>query len=180
MPRENPAIKINKIKVSEKMKRLLSAIIAAALMLTMLSACSSNSNANLTSDNLAKIINENGNEMTGSNPAIALDSEDENLSNLFEWNEWDKANFETGAFSFSLMNVQAYTIAIVKPADGKKDAVLKYFSDYQALQESNFNMYLEDQYEIAKSAVTEEVNGYIVFVMAENADSIAANIKAKL
>ena len=53
------------------------------------------------------------------------------------------------------MNVQAYTIAIVKPADGKKDAVLKYFSDYQALQESNFNMYLEDQYEIAKSAVTE-------------------------
>ena len=174
MPRESPAIKINKIKVSEKMKRLLSAIIAAALMLTMLAACSSNSNANLTSDNLAKIINENGNEMTGSNPAIALDS------NLFEWNEWDKANFEAGAFSFSLMNVQAYTIAIVKPADGKKDAVLKYFSDYQALQESNFNMYLEDQYEIAKSAVTEEVNGYIVFVMAENADSIAANIKAKL
>lgn len=162
------------------MKRLLSAIIAAALMLTMLAACSSNSGSNLTSDNLAKIINENGNEMTGSNPAIALDSEDANLNNLFEWNEWDKANFETGAFSFSLMNVQAYTIAIVKPADGKKDAVLKYFSDYQALQESNFNMYLEDQYEIAKSAVTEEVNGYIVFVMAENADSIAANIKAKL
>ena len=111
MPRESPAIKINKIKVSEKMKRLLSAIIAAALMLTMLAACSSNSGSNLTSDNLAKIINENGNEMTGSNPAIALDSEDENLSNLFEWNEWDKANFETGAFSFSLMNVQAYTIA---------------------------------------------------------------------
>ena len=102
------------------MKRLLSAIIAAALMLTMLAACSSNSNANLTSDNLAKIINENGNEMTGSNPAIALDSEDANLSNLFEWNEWDKANFEAGAFSFSLMNVQAYTIAVVKPADGKR------------------------------------------------------------
>ena len=40
--------------------------------------------------------------MTGSNPAIALDSEDENLSNLFEWNQWDKANFETGAFSFRL------------------------------------------------------------------------------
>ena len=58
MPRESPAIKINKIKVSEKMKRLLSAIIAAALMLTMLAACSSNSNANLTSDNLAKTYGE--------------------------------------------------------------------------------------------------------------------------
>ena len=88
MPRESPAIKINKIKVSEKMKRLLSAIIAAALMLTMLAACSSNSGSNLTSDNLAKIINENGNEMTGSNPAIALDSEDANLRNLFELYEW--------------------------------------------------------------------------------------------
>ena len=162
------------------MKRSLSAIIAAVLMLTMLAACSSDNGSKLTSQDLAGIINENGSELTAYNPAVALDSGDENLSSLFEWNEWDKANFEKGAFSFSLMNVQAYTIAIVKPADGQKDTVLKYFSDYQALTESNFDMYLEDQHEIAKAAVTEEVNGYIVFVMAENADSIAANIKAKL
>lgn len=36
------------------------------------------------------------------------------------------------------MNVQAYTIAIVKPADGKKDAVLKYFSDYQGAAGEQF------------------------------------------
>ena len=78
------------------------------------------------------------------------------------------------------MNVQAYTIAIVKPAEGQKDTVLKYFADYQERTETSFDKYLADQYDIAKSAVTEEVNGYIVFVMAENADSIAANIKAKL
>lgn len=162
------------------MKRLLSAIIAAALMLTALTACSSGGGAKLTSDDLAKIINENGNEMTEYNPAAALGSGDANLDSLFEWNEWDSADFEEGAFSFSLMNVQAYTIAVVKPADGKKDAVLKYFEDYKALQESNFNMYLEDQYEIAKSAVTKEEDGYIVFVMAENADSIASDIASKL
>lgn len=162
------------------MKKLLSAVIAAAMLLSVLSACSSNAGSDLSNEDLAKIINENGNEMTEYNPAAALDSGDENLSTLLQWQEWDKANFEKGAFSFSLMNVQAYTIAIVKPAEGKKDAVLKYFADYQKQMENNFEMYLVDQYDIAKAAVTQEVNGYIVFVMAEGADSIAANIKAKL
>ncbi len=162
------------------MKKLLSAVIAAAMLLSVLSACSSNAGSDISNEDLAKIINENGNEMTEYNPAAALDSGDENLSTLLQWQEWDKANFEKGAFSFSLMNVQAYTIAIVKPAEGKKDAVLKYFADYQQQMENNFEMYLVDQYDIAKAAVTQEVNGYIVFVMAEGADSIAANIKAKL
>lgn len=162
------------------MKRLISVLLAAALLLCSLTACSSKDEAKLTSKELADVINANGNDMTENNPAVALDSDDENLSNLFTWYEWDKAKFETGAFSFSLMNVQAYTIAVVKPAEGQKDAVLKYFADYQKQMETNFDKYLIDQYDIAKAAITEEVNGYIVFVMAENADDIAANIKAKL
>lgn len=162
------------------MKRLISVLLAAALLLCSLTACSSKDEAKLTSKELADVINANGNDMTEQNPAVALDSDDENLSNLFTWYEWDKAKFETGAFSFSLMNVQAYTIAVVKPAEGQKDAVLKYFADYQKQMETNFDKYLIDQYDIAKAAITEEVNGYIVFVMAENADDIAANIKAKL
>lgn len=162
------------------MKRFISLLLAAALLLCSLTACSSKDEAKLTSKELANVINANGNDMTENNPAVALDSDDENLSNLFTWYEWDKAKFEAGAFSFSLMNVQAYTIAVVKPAEGQKDAVLKYFADYQKQMETNFDKYLIDQYEIAKAAVTEEVNGYIVFVMAENAADIAANIKAKL
>ena len=162
------------------MKRFISVLLAAALLLCSLTACSSKDEAKLTSKELADVINANGNDMTENNPAVALDSDDENLSNLFTWYEWDKAKFETGAFSFSLMNVQAYTIAVVKPAEGQKDAVLKYFADYQKQMETNFDKYLIDQYDIAKAAITEEVNGYIVFVMAENSDDIAANIKAKL
>ena len=162
------------------MKRFISVLLAAALLLCSLTACSSKDEAKLTSKELADVITANGGEMTEQNPAVALDSDDENLSNLFTWYEWDKAKFETGAFSFSLMNVQAYTIAVVKPAEGQKDAVLKYFADYQKQMETNFDKYLIDQYDIAKAAITEEVNGYIVFVMAENADDIAANIKAKL
>lgn len=162
------------------MKRFISAILAAVLLLCSLTACSSDMGAKLTSEELAAIINENGSEMTEYNPAAALDSGDENLATFMQWQEWDKANFEVGAFSFSLMNVQAYTIAIVKPAEGQKDTVLKYFADYQQQIENNFDKYLVDQYDIAKSAVTEEVNGYVVFVMAENAGSIAESIKAKL
>ena len=78
------------------------------------------------------------------------------------------------------MNVQAYTIAIVKPADGEKDAVMKYFEDYKAKMIQSFERYLEEELEIAKAAVLEEVDGYILFVMTEDADTIAANIKAKL
>ena len=162
------------------MKKIISAVLAVAMLLAVLTACSSNGGSNLTGDDLAKIINDNGDEMTEYNPAVALNSGNEDLNNLITWNEWDKAKFADGAFSFSLMNVQAYTIAIVKPADGEKDAVMKYFEDYKAQMIQNFERYLEEELEIAKAAVLEEVDGYILFVMTENADTIAANIKAKL
>ncbi len=160
------------------MKKILSSVIAAALLLAILTGCSSAPEKALTSAQLAAVINENGGEMAKYNPAAELGGD--SAGELMQWQGWDKSCFETGAFSFSLMNVQAYTIAVVKPAAGKKDTVLKYFADYQEQMKANFNNYLADQYEVAKNAVTEETNGYIVFVMAENADSVAAAIKAKL
>ncbi len=162
------------------MKKLLSSIIAAVLLLSVLTACSSNTAAELTGEELAAIINENGGEMTEYNPAAALDGDSADISDFMQWQEWDASSFKSGALSVSLMNVQAYAIAVVKPAEGKKDTVLKYLSDYQEQIENNFDQYLADQYEIAKNAVAKEVNGYIVFVMAENADTIAENICAKL
>ena len=51
-------------KELKKMKRSISVILAAALLLTALTACSSGKGASLTSAELAAIINENGNEMT--------------------------------------------------------------------------------------------------------------------
>ncbi len=162
------------------MKKLLSTIIAAVLLLSALTACTENAAAELTSEELAAIINENGGEMAGYNPAAALDGDSADISDFMQWQEWDASSFKSGALSVSLMNVQAYAIAVVKPADGQKDTVLKYLADYQAQVESSFDNYLADQYETAKNAVTREVNGYIVFVMAENADSIAENIAAKL
>ncbi len=162
------------------MKKLLSSVLAAALLLAALAGCASSSSAALTSEELAAIINENGGEMAEYNPAAALDGDDANVSDFMQWQEWDAASFESGALSVSLMNVQAYAIAVVKPADGKKDTVLKYLADYQEQVENSFDKYLADQYEIAKNAVTKEVNGYIVFVMDENAGSIAESIAAKL
>lgn len=162
------------------MKKILSSVLAAALLLAALSACSSDQGTKLTSAQLAGIINENGGEMAEYNPAAELGGDDGSVSEFLQWQEWDESCFEEGAFSFSMMNVQAYTIAVVKPADGQKDTVLKYFADYQTQMENNFDKYLADQYEIAKNAVTEETDGYIVFVMAENADSVAAAIKAEL
>lgn len=64
------------------MKRFISVLLAAALLLCSLTACSSKDEAKLTSKELADVINANGNDMTKHNPAVALDSDDENLSNL--------------------------------------------------------------------------------------------------
>ena len=111
---------------------------------------------------------------------VAFDSKSEDLDAFMERQEWDKANFERGAVSFSIMNVQAYTIAVVKPAEGQAETVKQYFADYKARTEKDFERYLEDQYEIAKSAVIDEKDGYVIFVMDEDADSIAETIKSKI
>ena len=161
------------------MKKILSIITVAVLAFGVFTACSSkgNSQTALTSEQLAEVVNNSGSEMTEYNPAVAFDG---NLDAFMERQEWDKANFERGAVSFSIMNVQAYTIAVVKPAEGQIETVKQYFADYKARTEKDFERYLEDQYEIAKSAVIDEKDGYVIFVMDEDADSIAETIKSKI
>ena len=164
------------------MKKILSIITVAVLAFGAFTACSSkgNSQTALTSEQLAEVVNNSGSEMTEYNPAVAFDSKSEDLDAFMERQEWDKANFERGAVSFSIMNVQAYTIAVVKPAEGQTETVKQYFADYKARTEKDFERYLEDQYEIAKSAVIDEKDGYVIFVMDEDADSIAETIKSKI
>ena len=151
------------------MKKILSIITVAVLAFGVFTACSSkgNSQTALTSEQLAEVVNNSGSEMT-------------DLDAFMERQEWDKANFERGAVSFSIMNVQAYTIAVVKPAEGQIETVKQYFADYKARTEKDFERYLEDQYEIAKAAVIDEKDGYVIFVMDEDADSIAETIKSKI
>ena len=85
------------------------------------------------------------------------------------------------ALSVSMMNVQSYGLAIVKPAEGKTKTVqagLQAFIDQQKAAQEH---YLEDQYAIAKNAKLGVMpGGEVVMVMCEDADTVYANIEKAL
>ncbi len=85
------------------------------------------------------------------------------------------------AMSVSLINVKAYGIVVVKPAEGCADTVKAGLQGFIDTQCANFETYLADQYEIAKNAKLETLeDGTIVMVMCENADSVYESIVASL
>lgn len=84
---------------------------------------------------------------------------------------------EAYAMSVSLMNVKAYGIVVVKPAEGKADAVKDGLQGFIDQQCQSFELYLADQYEIAKNARLETLNdGTIVMVMCPDQDAVYDSI----
>ena len=85
------------------------------------------------------------------------------------------------AASVSSMMVRSYAVAIVKPAEGKTDAVKAALEAYVASEQQSMEHYLEDQYQIAKAAtVTVASTGEVVLVCAEDHDTLLANIEKAL
>ena len=85
------------------------------------------------------------------------------------------------AASLSAMMVRSYAVAIVKPAEGKTDAVKEALEAYVASEQQSMEHYLEDQYQIAKAAtVTVAPTGEVILVCAEDHDTVLANIEKAL
>lgn len=117
-------------------------------------------------------INNCGAELVEYNPPIT--SGDEDMSELaFQLLGVTEEDMAAYAISLSAMNVQAYTIALILPAEGKEETVLENVNAYVERQQQNFEFYLADQYEIAENARVETLeDGTILLVMAENADEV--------
>ena len=85
------------------------------------------------------------------------------------------------AASISAMMVRSYAVAIVKPAEGKADAVKSALEAYVTSEQQSMEHYLEDQYQIAKAAtVTVAPTGEVILVCAENHDTLLDNIEKAL
>ena len=85
------------------------------------------------------------------------------------------------AASVSSMMVRSYAVAIVKPAEGKTNAVKSALEAYVTSEQQSMEHYLEDQYQIAKAAtVTVAPTGEVILVCAENHDTLLANIEKAL
>lgn len=85
------------------------------------------------------------------------------------------------AISLSLINVRAYAVAVLKPAEGQADAVKEGVEQFVKAQQQSFQNYLQDQYEVAKAAkVSQLPSGEIVLVMCEDAADVYGKIEAAL
>jgi putative heme iron utilization protein len=75
------------------------------------------------------------------------------------------------------MNVKAFGIAAVMPAEGKTDAVVEALQSFIDTQKMNFEFYLADQYEVAENAKLETLtDGTVLMVMCEDQDAVYDNI----
>lgn len=85
------------------------------------------------------------------------------------------------ALSVSPMNIKAYGIAAIYPAEGKEQTVLDGLNGFIDQQKQNFQLYLADQYDIASSARLETLeDGTILLVMCPDQDTVFDAIRSKI
>ena len=169
------------------MKKILTAALALALTLTALAGCSGKSTASQTRtpEELTQIyadaITQNGGEMVQYNPVISEAKEDDMSAMILESLGLTAEGMTAFGISMSMMNVKAYGIAAIMPAEGKADAVKEALQNFIDIQKQSFEQYLADQYEIAKSAKLETLaDGTVLMVMCENADAVYEAIKSAI
>lgn len=189
-----------------KCKRILAALLAGAALLAMalsLAACGkpASSSASSTPKDYTKILHDarpdedNEYYMIFSKGAdgkftaqygYSESYESGQLSDEIENMLWpllglDDDMVDDFAASVSGMMVQSYGLAIVKPAQGKTDAVVDALKAYVLSEQQSMEHYLEDQYQIAKNAKVETLpSGEVVLVCCENSDTVLANLKKAL
>ena len=183
------------------MKRLIAALLAGLTLFTLV-GCSGGSKADSsTPKDYSQIIHDARSDEENEYDMIFTKGEDgkftaiDGYSAEYEAGQLDDEvrsillpllNLEDDMYtdlaaSISAMMVRSYAVAIVKPAEGKTDAVKSALEAYVTSEQQSMEHYLEDQYQIAKAAtVTVAPTGEVILVCAENHDTLLANIEKAL
>ena len=159
------------------MKKILTLVLALALSVSVLSGCGSKPASDKTPEELAGLyssaITENGGEMAEYNPAFTQAKEDDGSAMVLENMGLNTEDMAAFGISASLMNIKAYAIAAIMPAEGKEAAVMDALQGYIDRTKSSFEMDLADQYEAAENARLETLeDGTILLVMCEDQDTV--------
>lgn len=174
------------------MKKLLSLALALALSATVLAGCSNQNGGGSSSAPVEKTpeeltqlyadaITANGGEMVEYNPVVSAVSEDDMSAMLLELLGLTAEDMTAFGISASMMNVQAYGIAAVMPAEGKEDAVKEGLQGFIDRQKQSFETYLANQYEVAENAKLETLeDGTVLMVMCQDQDTVFDAIKAAI
>ncbi len=168
------------------MKRLIAALLAG-LTLFALVGCSAGSKADSAAPkDYSQILHDARTDEENEYDMIFTKGEDgkftaEVRSILLPLLNLEDDMYTDLAASISAMMVRSYAVAIVKPAEGKTDAVKSALEAYVTSEQQSMEHYLEDQYQIAKAAtVTVAPTGEVILVCAENHDTLLANIEKAL
>lgn len=87
---------------------------------------------------------------------------------------------EACAVSYPMINVSAYTAAILKPTSNGEDPALEMLNTYKESRMLSFKHYLEEQYDIAAAARIFTEGPYVCLVMADDADAEEQSIRSLL
>ena len=166
------------------MKRILTFALAIAML--ALAGCSGGQKApERTPEELTQVyadaITDNGGELVEYNPVTSEVKEDDMSAMMVEAMGLKQEDMTAFGISMSMMNVQAYGIAAVMPAEGKEEAVTQALQGYIDQQKAAFENYLADQYEIAGAARLETLSdGTVLMVMCSDQDAVFDAIKAAI
>ena len=158
---------------------------SGALLLSLLSGCSGGG-ADRTPEEWTELYQQaipaHGGEMVEYNPVIStFDPEDGRASLALESLGLKKEDVEAMGVSASVMNTQAYAIAAVLPVQGRESAVQEALQGYIERQQSSFEFYLPDQYQVAQDARLDTLeDGTVLLVMCSDADQVFQNIRGEL
>lgn len=170
------------------MKKMLALALALALTVAALAGCAGKSGSAASdktpeelADLYASAITENGGEMVEYNPVFTEVKEDDMSAIILQNLGLLAEDMHAFGISSSVMNVKAYGIAAVMPAEGKADAVTEALQGYIDNQKASFEQYLVDQYEVANSAkLATLADGTVLMVMCEDQDTVFDAISAAI
>ena len=172
------------------MKKSMTLSLAALMLVGALAGCAGNekpqeSETPKTPEEIASAyktaIESARDEETNEVMSIITSSDDDMADMILPMVGITDENTTAYAVSISAMNVKAYGIAAIMPAEGKSDEVLEGVKAFVDQQKNNFEFYLADQYDIANAAKVETLDdGTVLLVMSEDQDKIFDSIKDAL
>lgn len=168
------------------MKKMFAVFASALLLAAALTGCGEKQETGRSPEELTQVysqaITAHGGEMVEYNPVITRDNQEEGM-NAMVLESMGLKTEDMAAFgvSGSLMNVKAYGIAAVMPAQGKENAVTQALQGFVDRQKSSFETYLADQYAVAEKARLEKLeDGTVLMVMCEDSDAVFDRIRGDI
>lgn len=168
------------------MKRMLSLTLAAALLVAGLAGCAgkpketAKTPEELTTAYKTAIEGARDEELNEVIPVISA-SDADMADMILPMVGITAENATAYAVAISPVNMRAYGIAAIMPAEGKSDEVLEGVKAFVEQQKSNFEFYLADQYDVANAAKVETLDdGTVLLVMCEDQDTVFDAIKDAL